>query len=104
MNWQDRENPRGGGAAGRPFQGRSLLRPRAPWPAFSVSLQGEGRAGIRFGQFKLISSPSSSWLFDTDADPGEHRDLTLEQPDLARALRDAFGGWVTHQVRYQGRS
>jgi arylsulfatase A-like enzyme len=98
------EAPEGGGDDGRPFQGRSLLRPGAPWPAFSVSLQGEGRASIRFGQFKLISSPRSSWLFDTDADPGERRDLTLEQPELARALREAFGGWVTHQVRYQSRS
>jgi len=92
------------GADGRPFQGRSLLRSGRAWPAVSVSLQGEGRASIRFGQFKLVSSPSSSWLFDTDVDPGEHRDLTLEHPELARALRGAFGGWVTHQVRYQGRS
>jgi arylsulfatase A-like enzyme len=96
--------PEGHGNDGRPFQGRSLLRAGTPWPAFSVSLQGEGRASIRFGQFKLISSPRTSWLFDTDVDPGERRDLTLEYPELAGALRDAFGGWVTHQIRYQGRS
>jgi arylsulfatase A-like enzyme len=95
--------PEGPGFPGRPYQGRSLLRSGAPWPVFSVSLQGEGRASIRFAQFKLISSPRTSWLFDTDADPGEHRDLTLRHPDLARALRGAFGGWVTYQLAYQGR-
>ena len=89
---------------GRPYQGRSLLRDGVPWPAVSVSLQGEGRASIRLAQFKLISSPRKSWLFDTDADPTEQRDVSVEHPDLARALRSAFGGWVTHQLLYQGRS
>ena len=96
--------PESPGVPGRPYQGRSLLRPGVPWPAFSVSLQGEGRASIRFAQFKLISSPRASWLFDTDADPGENRDLTVRHPDLARALRSAFGGWVSYQLVYQGRS
>ena len=96
--------PASGEVAGRPYQGRSLLRDGEPWPALSVSLQGEGRASIRVAQFKLISSPRRSWLFDTDADPAEQRDVSAKHPDLARALRSAFGGWVTHQLLYQGRS
>jgi arylsulfatase A-like enzyme len=98
------EAPESGELPGRPYQGRSLLRRAASRPAFSVSLQGEGRASIRFGRYKLISSPRTSWLFDTDADPNERLDLTARQPDLARALRGAFGGWVAYQLAYQGRS
>jgi arylsulfatase A-like enzyme len=98
------EAPESAELPGRPYQGRSLLRRAAPWPAFAVSTQGEGRASIRFGQFKLIVSPRTSWLFDTDADPAEHRDLTARHPDLARALRSAFGGWVAYQMDYEGHS
>jgi arylsulfatase A-like enzyme len=98
------EAPESAELPGRPYQGRSLLRPAAPRPAFSVSLQGEGRASIRVGRYKLIASPRTSWLFDTDADPGERHDLTARNPDLARALRSAFGGWLTYQLAYQGRS
>jgi arylsulfatase A-like enzyme len=98
------EAPESAALPGRPYQGRSLLRRADPWPAFSVSTQGEGRASIRFGQFKLVLSPRASWLFDTDADPKEHRDLTVRHPDLARALRSAFGGWVAYQQAYQSHS
>jgi len=89
---------------GRPYQGHSLLRPASPRPVFSSSMQGEGRASIRFGSFKLIATPRRSWLFDTDTDPAERQDLTAKDPELARALRRAFGGWVGYQLAYQGRS
>jgi arylsulfatase A-like enzyme len=98
------EAPRSPDLPGRPYQGHSLLRPAAPRPVFSSSMQGEGRASIRFGSFKLIATPHRFWLFDTDADPAERKDLTASHPELARALRSAFGGWVTYQLAYQGRS
>jgi arylsulfatase A-like enzyme len=98
------EAPESPDLPGRPYQGHSLLRPAEPRPVFSASMQGEGRASIRFGSFKLIATPKRSWLFDTDADPGERHDLTTSQPELARALRSAFGSWVSYQLAYQGRS
>ena len=98
------EAPESADMPGRPYQGHSLLRAAPQRPVFSSSMQGEGRASIRFGSFKLIATPRTSWLFDTDTDPREQHDLTASQPDLARALRSAFGSWVTYQLEYQGRS
>ena len=51
-----------------------------------------------------IARGEGPWLFDTDADPAEHRDLTARHPDLVRALQSAFGGWVAYQMAYEGRS
>jgi arylsulfatase A-like enzyme len=93
--------PSAPGHPGRPYQGRSLLRPGGPRPTFSVTLQGGGQAAIRFGQFKLIATPTAARLFDTDADPGETRDLSARHPELAAALRDALGSWAAFQVAWE---
>jgi len=53
------------------------------------------QAAIREGKWKLIVAGARTYLFDLDADPGEHHNLFADQPDLAARLRQKLEAWAT---------
>jgi len=50
-------------------------------------------AAIRKGDWKLIASKQSRWLFDLATDPGERVDLADGKPDVAEALAQELAAW-----------
>jgi arylsulfatase len=76
------------GMQGSSFAG--LLEGRGAGTSSSYSeiqLSGRRYDALRKGSYKLIrSEDGSAWLYDLDADPGEHRDLLAELPDRASEL------------------
>jgi arylsulfatase A-like enzyme len=50
-------------------------------------------AAIRKGDWKLIASRESRWLFDLAADPGERSDLAASQSQRAEALAAELAAW-----------
>ena len=83
--------------------GRETLR-AAPIFLYRRHFAGERRGGqfvkgeklaVREGRFKYIDGPEEGTreLFDLEADPGERRNLVLEQPQTAEALGALVEGW-----------
>lgn len=81
----------------RPVTGRSWV----PWltgkadrvygPSDAVGEELFGSRSLRQGDWKITDIGDGVWrLFDIAADPGETRDLALEQPERARALAAAW--------------
>jgi arylsulfatase A-like enzyme len=49
---------------------------------------------VRHGQWKLLMSGSGlTRLYDADGDPGESKDLSAQQPELVRKMKEAFARW-----------
>ncbi len=49
---------------------------------------------IRKGNWKLVTSRQSHWLFNLDTDPGERFDLAAKDPERAVALARELGTWI----------
>ena len=95
------------------IEGRSLVPllrdPAAPWPERTLFTHvGRWRHGevalakyhdcsVRTPRWHLVTpgpKASKDWqLFDVQADPGEHRDVAAEHPDVIRELDAAYDRW-----------
>jgi len=51
-------------------------------------------SAIRKGDWKLVASNRSRWLFDLATDPGEKADLAASQPERVAALEQELSAWV----------
>lgn len=76
--------------------GRSLLAPmrgeRADAPVASVAGFMEGWRALVVGRYKLIQrTHRTAMVFDLEADPHEHHDISTERPLLLRYLRGLLG-------------
>lgn len=52
-------------------------------------------SAIRKGDWKLVASNKSRWLFDLAQDPGEKTDLASKEPERLAALEQELGAWAT---------
>lgn len=68
-----------------------LLAGGAPdWPERRLFSHWNGRVSVRTDRFRLDAAGE---LYDMVADPGQLRAVTLEQPQVARQLREAVAAW-----------
>jgi hypothetical protein len=62
---------------------------------------------VRDDRWKLLYVPTRAgvrWmLFDTQADPGEERDVAAEHPDVVNRLRTVLLGWMERDSKMQVR-
>ncbi len=85
-----------------PLAGRSLLSgPDEERAVFSETRRQANLRSIVRGHHKLVLDVATgrSALFDLRADPGERRDVSASQPELARALRKELAAWSVEQDR-----
>ncbi|MFB9292567.1 sulfatase-like hydrolase/transferase [Persicitalea jodogahamensis] len=57
----------------------------------------------RVGTWKWVASPKGSGLFNLEKDIGEQYDLTAEQPEVARKMREKFAAWQSAMQRAEPR-
>ena len=87
-------------AAGKPLDGRSLkpllmFSPGSPqWPDRSIFSHWRGRVSVRTQTHRL---DHQGRLYDIGSDPGQRRDLSRAQPELAARLRGDVAKWK-HEV------
>jgi arylsulfatase A-like enzyme len=92
------------------FDGENVL------PALQGKAQSKDRTffwrmpnqrAVRSGKWKYIQDGMlpgkfpSDFLFDLEADPGEHRDLALRRPDIVQELRATLVRWEAEVSRQQ---
>jgi len=65
------------------FDGFDLFDARAPFGTRTLLWRVGPSAALRCGDFKLVASNDSRWLFDVAHDPEERKDLRSELPELA---------------------
>jgi arylsulfatase A-like enzyme len=83
------------GLAGAPFPGRDLMQP-APAPRFAVATNWRS-VSVQSGEWHLILhllEPHRVELYRRSRDPWCETDLTLEEPERARALREELIAWL----------
>lgn len=85
------------------FEGRSLLpllrepgKPDEPRFAYARTLRGAKVAAVTDGRYKLIRqlNKGRDRLFDLQADPGEHDDVSTEHPERTRYLGERLDAWL----------
>ncbi len=98
-------------APGNPISGRSLVpalaggRLDADRPIFLTAGYRKGAPAphhaLRVGRWKWVLDVDSghAQLFDLDADPGELRDLSREEPEIARRMEARFQEWFEAATR-----
>ena len=64
------------------------------WRYTTLGQPRAGQAAIRSGDHKLLRRGGRDALYDLARDPRETRDLSVEQPELAVALRRRLDGWI----------
>lgn len=64
------------------------------WPERALFWCLGPSSAVRRGNWKLVASNKSRWLFDLGADPREERDLSAEQPERAAELERELATWV----------
>ncbi|MFQ5810500.1 MAG: arylsulfatase [Armatimonadota bacterium] len=78
----------------KPLDGTSirplLLGTADEWPDRMIFSHQRGRVSVRTQQYRLDQQGK---LYDMTADPGQHKDITDEQPQAAEELRDAVAEW-----------
>ncbi len=87
----------------RPQDGRSLVPllngQAAGWPDRTLFTQhvlppADRRTGaVRTQRYRLVDQGKGWQLFDMDADPGQTRDISGAQPEVAKKLADAYAQW-----------
>jgi arylsulfatase A-like enzyme len=95
----------GKGGSDREFQGRSLLpvlegAPGKP-AVLSRSVWDRPRYALRDERFKFFYDTRSGeeQLYDLEADPGESRDVALEEPLRTAYYRQALHSWTLRLAR-----
>ncbi|MEO6751692.1 MAG: arylsulfatase, partial [Chthoniobacteraceae bacterium] len=78
-----------------PLDGKSLKplllgEPKVEWPARMIFSHWGGNVSVRTQTHRL---DNKGQLFDMVADPGQDRDISKEQPDIAARLAKAVAGW-----------
>ncbi len=78
------------------------LKNEAAWPDAKLFWDYDGQAAVRSGKWKYLTGyrealglplSNTPWLSDLSTDPGEHRNVIEEHPDVAAALRKAVADW-----------
>lgn len=81
-------------AGGKPLDGLSLkpllLAAAENWPQRRIFSHQNGQVSVRTQQYRL---DKAGRLYDMTADPGQDRDVSAEQPELAEGLRKAVADW-----------
>jgi len=67
-----------------------LLKETKNWPDRMIFSHQRGRASVRTQQYRLDHTGK---LFDITTDPGQHRDIAKEKPDVAAKLTKAVSRW-----------
>jgi arylsulfatase A-like enzyme len=79
---------------GKPLDGISLaplLRGRSgDWPDRMIFSHWNGNVSVRTQQYRLDAAGK---LYDLTQDPGQERDLSRDQPDVAKRLAEAVARW-----------
>lgn len=81
------------------WQGHSLFDPARPERAYLMAIAGGNIFGVREGEWKYIYDVTSGResLFNLTADPQEQRDVSAQEPERARTLRQRVAAWVTFE-------
>jgi arylsulfatase A-like enzyme len=81
----------------KPLDGLSLasllLRdtpPRGPWPDRMIFSHWSGRVSVRTQKYRLDAAGK---LYDMAANPGQTKDASQDQPEVAKRLKDAVAHW-----------
>ena len=81
-------------AGTKPLDGKSLkpllLGTAENWPDRRIFSHQQGRVSLRTQQYRLDHTGK---LFDLKADPGQRRDVSQQEPELAATLRQAVAAW-----------
>lgn len=81
-------------ASPKPLDGVSLKpllsSPARDWPDRRIFSHWAGKVSVRTQRYRLDSAGK---LFDMQADPGQDRDITKEQPEIAVRLSEAVDEW-----------
>lgn len=64
------------------------------WPERALFWSLGPSSAMRLGQWKLVASNKSRWLFDLVADPKEQQDLSGAQPERLAELERELAAWV----------
>ncbi len=67
-----------------------LLKETKNWPDRMIFSHQRGRVSVRTQQYRLDHTGK---LFDMTADPGQHRDIAKEKPNVAAKLTKAVSRW-----------
>ncbi len=70
------------------------------WPDRMIFSHWAGRVSVRTQRYRL---DDAGRLFDMEADPGQHRDIAAEKPDLAERLVQARNEWKRQLLAGLGR-
>lgn len=78
----------------KPLDGKSvkplLFGEAGDWPDRMIFSEQNGRVSVRIQRYRLDSAGS---LFDMQTDPGQDRDISQDQPQIATKLRKAVAQW-----------
>jgi arylsulfatase A-like enzyme len=91
-------------ASQKPLDGKSLkpllLGESTFWPERTIVTFWNGRLSLRTQQYRYDAgggqgkkAAAGGMLFDMVADPGQHRDIAKEKPDIAAKLREEAARW-----------
>jgi len=91
-------------ASQKPLDGKSLkpllLGESSSWPERTIVTFWSGRLSLRTQQYRYDAgggqgkkATAGGMLFDMAADPGQHRDIAKEKPDIAAKLREEAARW-----------
>jgi arylsulfatase A-like enzyme len=67
-----------------------LLQEGKNWPDRMIFSHQNGRVSVRTQRYRL---DHSGRLFDMQADPGQHHDISKDKPEIAEKLRKAVAEW-----------
>jgi hypothetical protein len=70
------------------------------WPDRMIFSHWAGKVSVRTQRYRL---DDAGRLFDMEADPGQHRDMAGEKPDLAKRLTQARNEWNRQLLAGLGR-
>ncbi len=80
----------------RPLDGRSLeplltgSADSTDWPDRMIFSHWAGKVSVRTQRWRL---DAAGHLFDMERDPGQHRDVSAERPEVTNRLREAVRRW-----------
>ena len=70
-----------------------VLRGEVKSPRQEMFWQRRGDKAARFENWKWVASEKGAGLYDLRTDMGEKHDLSAEQPETAKMMRERFATW-----------